>query len=259
MQRWRTFGCALILSLAWVAVASAKPFIPSPVQVLEQLNPIDKSISKAGAEVDDSIARLENVLEYLIDRGDKAAKERLEQIRDIVHSTIVQLRAGVVEDAHLILDRLNRDLEVHEQALFARMDALVWKVGCEVRRHTLEDLPAILGDLGKVLGTHKIRITLPVEKGGLCFFGCDTRTFRIETPFPRTYAKVRDTMLGNLEQWLTDETPADAVVGTYEFLSELASKASCFVPNNSERLRREHLYFAAKAKMWNQLLDVEIR
>jgi len=57
---------------------------------------------------------------------------------------------------------------------------------------------------------------------------------------------------------IADDTPADNLVGTYEFLSEFSMKTSCFYRENPERYIRESLKYKIKAKEWNGILGIAL-
>lgn len=252
---WNVWLVGLLVCFSWISPAASGAYIEVPTP--------DRSIHAAGAEVNRSIARTQQMGEVLVARSDQAAKQRLAQLDGIVQAAIrdlAQLEQDAVEDIQAILDRLKADLAEIEESLFQQVRQALWDAECAANRVLIEELRTVLGTAGKILGSHRVEIDLPIEDSRWWCFTCrNKQVFEIKVPSGDTYIEIRDAMLGNLEERLEDETPAHAIVGTYEFLSALALKTSCFYPGSTERWINEHLAFKAKASMWKELVSVEIK
>ncbi|TCA22112.1 hypothetical protein E0H66_37250 [Rhizobium leguminosarum bv. viciae] len=228
-----------------------------------QLDPI----GRAGDELRDSIDHATQALSALIDKGDKAAKERLEQLQTIVAEAT---NRALTEGEAAALRTLGKAKEytdtVRAQAV-EDLKQIVRDVDCKVQVSLLDSLPALLGSVGEVLNTNQIRLKTPVpfpevETKRSCRYlsiGCpgDPNVIPIERPFDRTYLAVRKRFLDSLEE-VNDSTPAHGIVTSYAFLSDFALKTACFLEPDRDRWVEEHLEFKEKAKRWRRVLNISI-
>lgn len=166
-----------------------------------------------------------------------------------------------------ILEDATKKVNDLEAKIMTDVSKAIWQAECAGRQLLVSDLGTALGKLGKTFGTNKIRLTPPVRvlKTPAWYTGClwwckDPYVVDVTEPFGKTYVAVRDLMEGAIaSDEVADDTPADNIVGTYEYLSSFAKRASCFYQGSEERYNRESISYQYKAHQWNNVVDVRLQ
>jgi len=227
---------------------------------------VNDSVRQAASETRETISHARTEAQILMREGDEIAYKRIEQIDRAVDDALLNialLEEKTSEDVLKIIRVLNRHVVEIEKKLFEDLNKSLWQAECGAKRLIIEDAQIVLGDLGVLLGTNRIRITpaiLPQRSGFeiLCPWCSRKETFEIDNDFSKTYIAVRDYMLENIDDNMVDETPAYALVGTYDYLSSFALKATCFYPHGSVQMMREHIKFKNLSAKWTDILIVEV-
>ena len=229
------------------------------------------AIKQAGDELDETVARAERAGKELIRISNRAAKDRLDQVDLILDDALAEIgrmqthvEAAVVK----IIEQATKDIQEIEKKIMGDLSLLLWKAECGLKRATLEDAREMLGGLGKVLGTHQITIVAPVQidnanENGLkqLLFWCENfneKTFELKTPFGRTFVEIETYMLKQIDQNVTLDTPTHVIVDTYEYLSTLARKTTCFYNDTSSTYNRKHIGYLEKAERYKNSLKIEV-
>lgn len=260
----RTQGSAVVLRLALSLLILFAPFSAS-AQLGAALGLIGGGVlvDRAGDELRDSIDRAQAAAASLLGVADEIAKKRLEQIDAILNTTVKGLINKTKEDALAVLEKAKKDVNGLEQEIIADVRKVIWETECASRRVLIGDVGSALGNLGVLLGTNQIRLTPPrrvLENHWYsgCLWWCkDPYIVDIKEPFGETYKQIRDLMEESIsEKYIDDSTPAQQLVGTYEYLSSLAKKTSCFYQGSEDRYNREYIKYQEMAKRWNNVVDV---
>lgn len=224
-------------------------------------------VDKAGKEFRESVDHAHAAASSLLGQADEIAKKRLEQIDEIANRTINDMIGKGQEAATKILADATKKVNELEKQIMADVKQIIWEAECSGRRLTIGDLGTALGGLGHTFGTNQIRLTPPVRvlQTPLWYSGCfwwcrDPYVVDVTEPFGKTYVAVKDLMEGAItSDHVNDNTPADNLVGTYEYLSSLAKRSSCFYQGSEDRYNREFVYYQNQAKQWNNIVAVEFR
>lgn len=229
---------------------------------------VDDSVAQLGSEVRVAVSHARKEAQILIADGNAAAKQRLSQIDEIVDEAlddISDLENKTSEDVQRILTKVKADIGEIESKLIADLNDLVWKAECGGKRILIQDSKSALGGFGSLLGTHKIVVTpalppRPETRSLWCReISCtDEQKFQIREPFDHTYIEIREYMLTTLDDRLEVDSPAHAIVGTYDYLSSLALRASCFHEGGSTQFAREHVKWKVKSEHWTNILSIEV-
>lgn len=213
---------------------------------------LDGLAGKAGDELRNSIRQAEAALIGIESRFNENIKERIDQIELVVGNTIKQIDAlekRTAEDVDRILSKAVKDINLLEEKFFSELSERIQEVECVGKRIALQDLENALGQLGKFFGTHQIRVTAPElyygEHAKSCgWFWCPEyiRNFEIKQPFNTTYDEIRAYIMLRLEA-ATSETPVNTVLVSYEYMADLAAKASCLAPSSADRFRHEYVKY----------------
>jgi len=223
-------------------------------------------VEKAGDELRDSIDRAHAAASSLLGVADEIAKKRLEQIDNILKSTVNELVNKTKEDALAVLEKARKDAVALEKEIFTDVKKVIWETECAGRRILIGDVSTALGSLGQMLGTNQLRVVPPrrVLQTPSWYTGClwwcrDPYIVDVKEPFGETYKQVRNLMEASIAPELIDEnTPAHHLVGTYEYLSSLAKRTSCFYQGSEDRYNREYIKYQEMARRWNNILDVSL-
>lgn len=264
--RWRRVaeGIAAPFFLSCLLFAS-----PASAQIGAVIGTIGGSIAidHAGDELRDSIDHARAAAFALLGKADVIAKRRIDQIDNIIRNTVGGLIGKSEAAALAVLAQAKKDINKLEKEIFADIKKVIWEIECASRRVTIGDLGIVLGNLGDIFGTNQIRLT-PAERyletpnwyTG-CFWWCkDPYIVDVMEPFGETYIQVRDLMEGAITaEHVNDETPANHLVGTYEYLSSFALKASCFYQGSEDRYNREYISFREKARKWKNVVNVRLQ
>lgn len=227
---------------------------------------VSDTISDAGREIRQSIDAAKAAAAYLIERGDAAAKARLEQIDQIQKNAFANANALLAESeeaALRVLKEAASEISTLEKQIFADLNATIWNVECGARRLVGQDLSEALGGFGDMLGTHQIRISTPVprEPEWYCSFMPFCRVgdpvFEIKEPFGDTYIAIRDFMIGSVGT-ISQDGAAHTIVGTYEYLSTLAKRTSCYYEGASDIYIHEFIKYRDMARAWRAVLNIEV-
>jgi F0F1-type ATP synthase membrane subunit b/b' len=218
-------------------------------------------LNKAGDEFRQSIDRAQAAASSLLAQANEIAKARLDQIDEIANRTISEMIGQSEEAATRILTDAKKKVDDLEKQIMVDVAKVLWDAECGGRRLVISDMGTALGGLGRMLGTNQIRLTPPVRVLKTpawytgCFWWCDPYVVKITEPYERTYVTVKKLMEDAIAD-VTDETPATNIVGTYEYLSSFAKKASCFFPGTDERYNRESVEYEYQARQWNNVVKV---
>ncbi|SON55072.1 hypothetical protein HDIA_1531 [Hartmannibacter diazotrophicus] len=223
-------------------------------------------INRAGDEFRKSIDHARAAASSLLDDANEKAKERLAQIDEIANRTISDMIGKTEEAATRILENATKKVNDLETQIMTDVKQVIWEGECAGRRLVIEDLGTALGGLGRLIGTNQIILTPPVKVRQTpkwytgCLWWCrDPYVVDVTEPFGETYKKVRDLMEGAIApDQVTDDTPADNLVGTYEYLSIFAKRTSCFYPGSEERYNRAFIYYREQARKWNNIVNVKL-
>jgi len=221
-------------------------------------------VDKAGDELRDSIDRAHAAASSLLGVADDIAKRRLEQVDNILKTTVKDLVNKTKEDALAILEKARKDADALEKEIFADVKKVIWETECAGRRLLIGDVSTALGSLGKMMGTNQVLLTPPrrVLQTPSWYEGClwwcrDPYIVDVKEPFGETYKQVRDLLEASIaSEFIDDSTPAHHLVGTYEYLSSLAKRTSCFYQGSEDRYNREYIKYQGMARRWNNVLDV---
>lgn len=259
------------LSRILTSVLTTLFFVAQPVsaQVGAVVGAIGGSVlvEEAGDELRETIDHARAAASALLGQADDIARMRLEQIDEILESTVGGLIGKSEEAALAIIAQANKDLLALEKEILSDVKRVIWEVECAGRRVLIEDVGTALGGLGEVLGTNQIRLRPPkrVLETPAWYQGCmwwckDPYLVDITEPFGETYIQVRDLMEGAIaSEFINDDTPAHQIVGTYEYLSNFAKKTSCFYQGSEDRYNREYVEYRERARKWNSLVRVRLQ
>lgn len=219
-------------------------------------------VNEAGKDFRETIEHARAAANALLGRADDIAKARLNQVDKILSETVGGLIGQTEEAALAILEKATKEAKDLETRIFDDLRAVIWETECAAKRVVIEDLETALGGLGKLVGTGQIELTPPLrvfekpKRFRNCLWNCkDPYVVDVMEPFAETYVQVRDLMeLSISDDYVSDDTPADNIVGTYEYLSSFALKASCFYIDTETRLNREHVKYRKLADDWNKLV-----
>lgn len=225
------------------------------------------ALDKAGDEFRESIDQARAAAASLLGQADEIAKARLNQIDEIANRTISDMIGKSEEAATKILEDATRNINDLESKIMSDVKQVIWDTECAGKRLLISDLGTALGGLGHAVGTNQIRITPPVRVLQTppwytgCFWWCrDPYVVDVNEPFGETYVVVRDLMEGAIApDQVNDDTPADNLVGTYEYLSSFAKRASCFYQGSEDRYNREFINYQRQARQWNDIVEVKLQ
>lgn len=170
------------------------------------------------------------------------------------------------EAATKILEDATKKVSEIEKQIMADVKQVIWDVECAGKRLVIGDLGTALGGRGHLIGTNQIRLTPPVRvlQTPKWYTGClwwcrDPYVADVTDPFGETYKKIRDLMEEAIApDQVADDTPADHLVGTYEYLSSFARSTSCFYQGSEDRYNRAFIYYQDRARQWNSIVNVEL-
>ncbi len=181
-----------------------------------------------------------------------ARLNQLDKILDGAISDIHALKNETVKDIDSIVNKTVSEVNKLEEKFMRHLSQKIQEVECVGKRITILDVKSALGGFGDVIGTHRIKIDAPIlyptEKTESCWVNCKKyqKEFEIKEPFNETYDEVKAFMLGRLKN-AKKETPLNSFLTTYEYIADLASRASCLAPSSADRLRTEYVKFYMKA------------
>ncbi|TAW06612.1 hypothetical protein ELI25_29525 (plasmid) [Rhizobium ruizarguesonis] len=244
----------LSIGLLYATLAHAQFVLPIGGSIL---------IDKAGDEVRDSIDHAKEAAGALLDHADELAKQRLIQIDEIINRTGNALIGKTEVAALSILAQTRLDIDNVRAAALNDLRAVIWEAECAGRRLTLSDLDEALGGFGDLLGTHQIRLSLPIsapEPWYCTSWWCDRPdVVEIKEPFGDTFIEIRNRVEDSISnENVTEGTAAHRIVGSYEYLSAFALKTSCFYPGSSEVWNREYLKYRERARKWRTAAVIRV-
>lgn len=225
------------------------------------------AVNRAGKELRETVDRAKAAASALLGQADSIAEGRLARIDAILENTVGGLIDKTEEAALVVIAEARRKIEELERIIFADLNKVIWEAECSGSRLVIGDLGKALGDLGEMPGTHQIRLTPPtrVLKAAAWYTGCfwwckDPYLVDVMEPFGTIYIRVRDLMEESISaEHVKDDTPANHLVGTYEYLSAFALKAACFYPGSEERYNREYVQYREKARQWRNVVQVKLQ
>ncbi|WP_156932706.1 hypothetical protein [Rhizobium sp. IBUN] len=220
-------------------------------------------IDRAGDEVRDSIDHAKEAGVALLDHANELGRQRLNQIDEIINRTGNALIGKSEAAALSILAQAKRDIDAVRVSALSDLKAAIWEAECAGKRLTLSDLDEALGGLGELLGTHQIRLSLPIKTPQPWYctrWWCDQPDIvEIKEPFGDTFIEVRNKVEDSISAGnVTEVTPAHRIVGSYEFLSAFALKTSCFYPGSSDVWNREYLKYRERAHQWRTAATIRV-
>ena len=223
-------------------------------------------LDQAGREFRETIDHARSAADALLGRADEIAKNRLNQIDQILKNTVGGLIGQTEEAALTLIREATKEAAALEKEIYSDLLRVVWETECAGRRLIVGDANTTLGGLGDFLGTGQIRLSpyqrvLPDLKPWKleCLFDCDPYVVDVKEPFGQTYKSVKNLMEQSIaEDLISDETPAEFIVGTYEYLSSFALKTSCFYSGSEDRYNREFVKYRELAKQWNSIVTAII-
>lgn len=225
------------------------------------------AIDQAGDELRESIDHAHAAASSLLGRADNIAKRRLEQIDNIIDQTIGGLIDKSEEATLRVIKQAMKEVAALEKEIFLDVKKAIWEFDCAGRRLMLSDAQQVLGGFGDMLGTHQIRLTpsnklleTPKWYSGCLWWCKDPYVVKITEPFGKTYVQVRDLMEASIsDEHILDDTPANNLVETYEYLSSFALKTSCFYQGSEDRYNREYIKYREMARKWNNVVNVPLQ
>jgi hypothetical protein len=217
---------------------------------LTQLLGVDDSVDHATLDAQGLLDQARDDALTAESNLDDNVKARLGDIDTEVDKTVANV--GLIEkDATLSvearetqaiaeLDKLSADIKKFEEKTKDDMSQLIDKLNCVSDLTATEYAGEVLGAAGKWLGGNEIELTAPVlykgEKLPDCIseiFDCTVKkTFQIDDMFSNTYDQVKSYLIDRLDG-LREDTPAETVINTYAYLSNLAMRATCHMPENA--------------------------
>lgn len=255
----------IALSLLAMALAGG----PADAQLGPLIGVLGGSVllDKAGDEFENAVSNAKAAAESLIGTANGAAKERLEQIDEIVNRTGSALINQSEDAARRILVDAVKQLGGLEDKAYQDAKDLIWQTECAGKRLTREDARRTLGKAGEWLNLYEFELSPPVKirKASPWYSGCfawceDPYRIKIEDPFDVTYKRVKELMEESISaQAVNDQTPAHDIVQVYSYLSAFARSASCSYPGASLEWIRESARYSEKAKQWQDVLDMQIK
>ncbi|SDU01060.1 hypothetical protein SAMN05428979_1089 [Stappia sp. ES.058] len=256
----------VIFTLAFSLFAFSTPATP---QVGAAIGVIGGSalLDQAGREFRETVDHARAAADALLGRADEIAKNRLNQIDGILKNTVGGLIGQTETVALNIIQQATKEISALEKEIYSDLLRVIWETECAGRRLIVGDTNTTLGRLGDFLGTGQIRLSpyqrvLPDLKRwkGECLFECDPYVVDVMEPFGQTYSRVRELMEQSISDELIDgSTPAEFIVGTYEYLSSFALKTSCFYSGSEDRYNREFVKYRELAKQWNNIVTAKIQ
>lgn len=260
----RTIKCLLPVACSLLLLAP----ISSSAQLGAAIAVVGGSVAvdRAGKELRETIDRAEAAANALLGRADDIAKKRLEQVDQILKTTVAGLINASEAAALNVLAQAKKDADDLERTILSDVRKVIWETECAGKRLVIGDLGVALGSLGDMLGANQIQLTPPrrVLKTPAWYTGClwkcrDPYVVDVMEPFGETYKKVKELMEASIAaDLITDDTPAGHLVGTYEYLSSFALRTSCFYQGSEDRYNREHLKYKEQAQQWNHVVNVAL-
>ncbi|RWB65418.1 hypothetical protein [Mesorhizobium sp.] len=256
----------LLVVLAYSAAVSGFPG-DANAQVGAAIGIIGGSalLHKAGDEFRQSIDHARAAASSILVQANDLAKQRLDQIDEIANRTIDDMVGKSEAAATRILEDATKKVNDLEDKIVADVGRVMWKAECAGKRFVTTDLGTAIGGLGKVLGTNEIQLEPPVRVLKTpawytgCLWRCDPYLVTVNDEFGETYKTVKRLMEGAIaDDQVTDDTPADNIVRTYEYLSTFAKRASCFYEGTEERYNRDSIDYQYKAHQWNNVVNVRL-
>jgi len=221
------------------------------------------ALGKAGNEFRKSIESARAAASSILVQANDIARARLADIDEIANRTISDMIGKTEGVAEKILHDANKKVNDLEAKIMADVSEVTWKVECGLRRWTIRDLGTALGDLGHLVGTNRIRLAPPVRVRPTpawytgCFWWCDPYVVDALDDFGQTYQKIERLMDEAIAPaQISDDTPANNLVGTYEYLSSFAKITSCFYPGSEQRYNRAYIDYQHRARQWNDIVIV---
>ena len=224
---------------------------------------MNSSIGKAGDELRQLVASAQLAGKSLIQHGNKAAEDRLNQIDNIQKSAFKnadQLLKQSEASALNVIREAIKEVTALERKIMSDMRKLMWEAECGGRRILVQDAADFMGEFGEFIGLNRIRVTMPTDADDTFFCGwrnsCGTMVFDIKTPMGNTFIDIRDAIESNLNRGLKDDNTAYAIIGSYEYLSAFALKTTCFYPQNETSYLDEFSLYKSKAETWKNVFRV---
>lgn len=235
--------------------------------IITQITGLDSLVGSAGDELRQSINQAESALLVIQNRFNEDIKDRIAQIEEVVQRAIKDINAletKTLKDVNDIILNTTSKVKLLELTFINHLRWLIQESECAAKRYTLQDLNFALGGFGRIIGTHKIRVTAPLlypeEKNQSCWLSnCMPyeKEFTIKEPFNITYNEIKKFMLERVDKARTD-TPIDTLLTTYEYIADLALRASCLAPSSADRLRADYVKYYMKAYQFKYLFNPAI-
>lgn len=254
---------AILLGMTISSSAKAVPLLAEAAALFVGKNLIEDASKKLSKNIDEARA----AAEIAISKADNVAEARLKQVDAITQRSLDRLFAlgDKTETAVLnIINETSHELERLRGRFFRDLENTLNSAVCKADITLNAHLSDALGDVGRLLGTNSIEITLPVKTdpslprdGWMSSRRSNRQVFDIQTPFDQTYVAIRDRLLANLEH-LESGQPAHIVVSTHSLIASLAERTACFTKATQKTYLQEMEVFQRRARVWNEVLKVEI-
>lgn len=253
-----------LLALLWLVSISPNP---AAAQVSAAIALVGGSVlvDKAGDELSDTVNQAQAAALAVLDKANELGRQRLEQIDGILKKTVGDLIGQSEQSAIKVLSEATKQVKDLRDQTIADLKQVIWEAECAGKRTLVQDLGQALGGLGVLLKTHQIRLEPPFKVNAepsfydLCFWCKDPYTVNVMEPFDRTYVAVRDMMESFISpENITEDTATHSLVGTWEYMSTLALKTSCFYQGSSDVWNREYLNYRERARRWRNVVDITV-
>jgi hypothetical protein len=252
----------LICVISVLAPASAHARAPDFLELLGVNNSIDKGIDGLQSVVD----RARGAALAIEGQANEHAEARLNQINDVIHSAILDIKSVENKTAADIDQMVAKYMIVFSnlEAQFTQhLEELIDKITCAADVTLTESLKDALGGVGRVLNVSSIEITSPVmyshEEYCPVIGACRplTKIFAIREPFSATFTEVRDYLLHErLDKLSRDDTPIASILNSYLLIANLAKRAGC---HTGELAAYTEVYidYINKVQLWQRVTNDE--
>lgn len=227
---------------------------------------VNGSIDKATNGVLASITLARDALLAIETKANEDVRDRLTQVDNIVDGAIKKiagLREQTTADVVRILNETSASLNTLTDNFMAHLANRIRELECSAGRVLNDDLKDALGAFGELIGTNQMRISPPKlydgEKARFCVGQCAiSKVFDIKKPFQETYTDVKNYLLNERLKEAQDKTPINTVIVTYEFISMLAHRTTCFAVGSETRYQAESVHYASLARRWREVLGARV-
>lgn len=221
-------------------------------------------IGRAGEELRETIDHAEAAGLALIEEGNQAAKDRIEQIDKVLSKTVGGLIDKSEEAALLILEQAKRDIEDIEAQIYSDIISAIREAECAANRTMVEIIDVTLrGALPGIItgNTRKINLPYPIEEPFLLVSSVKTTEFEIDLnaghPPDVVFAMIEDAYLESIAN-VSETDNAYGILSAYANLSKLARHTMCLYEGHASSLRwtKAYLKYQNLLYPWEKTLNV---